>query len=685
MKTYKLRKYQETGSNRLVRDLIDNNFAVNTDAPGAGKTITTFAVINKLRKLCNKVIIASPYITITEQFVGKSGHKIKGSYNKSFIIGDITTDIDREDLLIDLQSVSAFIRAVTHSLLTSDGIIKFLKDTAPDLTEYLFVIDEAHRAGNPDYTIQEGTKLQVVISLLRTLGAKVLYLTATAYRADTLNPNRNVPIFSKDVVPHGTSLSELQQLGYAPIVNYETLAFDYNLKNTQNDSGFMINDATTITTREIKKVVKECIIKWREGGYQKVLFRIPGGNSNKVAKIVCKMLSEIELPEHIQEIRGRSTPTVLNVVDDNRVILPELELDQAEDGRRYDILVACRKFDEGTDCQSLSQIFLVGMPGSTRLITQLMGRVTRDKTEINGYAEWFGEFPLHTSTVVIVTPKPEDTTELSKATLGGALRAMWAMHDTAGYCMRSITYIKQRLSKKYSDIGPAPSESDMIMEGFLDEIKQIELNLVSNSDILTDILCKVVNHPGITVDRLAKLCITRDMSDLERNTIKFAILDMLPEDKRNKFLKRMTKYLEKGSTSSKHRYTQSLSIEFDEFLCELIDTEVTLENYEGIFKSMIKLTGIKTQEWVKTLDRIVPITLEGDPDTWYEAYLLPYEMKYMEMNVGCVTVPMPTKPNKQCMIETMAFMVFDYIKTHEPKLYLELEEAYHEKLITQAI
>jgi hypothetical protein len=53
-----------------------------------------------------------------------------------------------------------------------------------------------------------------------------------------------------------------------------------------------------------------------------------------------------------------------------------------ENGSQVDVIIACARFDEGTDWALCSHVYRVGLPGSLRLILQQWGRAMRLKTGV---------------------------------------------------------------------------------------------------------------------------------------------------------------------------------------------------------------------------------------------------------------------------------------------------------------
>ena len=230
----------------------------------------------------------------------------------------------------------------------------------------MFVIDEAHRSFNGSNN--DEAKLNTILGkLIRSAiekGAKVLYCSATPYRIDGVN--RTVPIINDFDESRTRSIErtigEHIQEGYAPsltAVYFHVEDLKIYARKQETIFGDEIN--ATISDSVLIKCLHEIHKQWVDDGCPKTFIRIPSVNSDKKALIAKEFFEKREFPEHIQKMRnGRVHPVVLNTVTNKKAEISDaLQHDNDNHGRNFDILVACRKMDEGTDCNTLTHCYVI--------------------------------------------------------------------------------------------------------------------------------------------------------------------------------------------------------------------------------------------------------------------------------------------------------------------------------------
>lgn len=242
---------------------------------------------------------------------------------------------------------------------THQGFARWVKelDFLPaDVSHKLLVVDEAHRACHDN-------QLGSAVNKWLALGGKVLYGTATPFRTHGSLP---VP---DDLIPAYRSLAEHVASGQHSPQNIviRTKQFSYQTKNARDLAGdVMPSGDLSVLAGEIRDF-------WISEGRPKTVLIVPPKGSLRWAEHFAKVM-ENEARVHVAVGMG-------SAVQQGLVKLLDREREAAQTGKasEIDIIVACRRFDEGTDWPWCSDVYVLGMSTSMVLFIQRLGRPLRYK------------------------------------------------------------------------------------------------------------------------------------------------------------------------------------------------------------------------------------------------------------------------------------------------------------------
>jgi superfamily II DNA or RNA helicase len=543
----KLRNYQVEQIKRVIRELKNRGIALLASAVGSGKTLVTKVIISEITKLkelnITRIIIASPLKNIAKEFeanttdeiytgpdnINISSYIIKGNSIK-FINNDSVKELKRV-----LKNSNSPINSFSHASLAR---MKKEIEKCDNLNDTLFVIDEAHHCyEDEDY----GTKLGDVVNAAVSKGAKVLYLTATPYR--TIN-SKIVPII--DITkcnPIVRTIGEQINDKYSPNIDIEYV----HIKDNLLKNNAIIDDKNTKFNKLSDSDIYCQYIydKWVADGCPKSIIVIPAGDSVKTASKVKNFFIKKGLPDNISKIRGRKIPIILDAVGnsgtDRERIIDEIKADKQQNGKKYDLVIGCRRFDEGTDVPTVSHVYMIGVPNSVRLFHQRVGRILRDKTHIQDYGNWFGEQWLTKAKATFFVPLNTQIKNLDNQVARQLLHCIFTGENYQAYCNSISTSIEikkvitNNLNNKLSEDETTnilnTIDSFTMNESFdyHERVEEITVELKKNPDITVkefcDKLLKDVTEPtnklqiqNAIINNLS--CITdSDIKQLSNNVV----------------------------------------------------------------------------------------------------------------------------------------------------------------------
>lgn len=536
-----LRLYQAEQIKRVIRELKERALALLASAVGSGKTTVSKIIINEVIKPevlgIKKVIISSPFLTIAKDFESAEDDEIWTApshplYNaSSYVIGGNSIKLIDDDSTREMRRVlkasSYDPRSFSHASLAR--IESMIDDPAVTFADTLLVIDEAHHCFHDDEDDSVGgTILGKVVNKAMEKGAKVLYLTATPYRTEG---RKTIPIVDTEVCnPIIRTIGEQIRDGYSPgiDVEYVHIKGDYNfLKDRYKDEPTIVDGPFVIFSKPKQgRIYAEYVYEqWVKDGCPKAIIVIPGGESIRTAETVKAYFIEKGFPSGIN--RGREI-TILDAVGDKATdrdrILKEIRNDKDQHGRKYDLVIGCRRFDEGTDIPSASHVYMVGVPGNVRIFHQRAGRILRDKKSVEGYAEWFGSQWLEKAKAIFFIPLFQKYDKLDNQVARQLLHCVFAGENFQAYCKSASTSIElKKAVEKKAEEGHVDTAEEI--QKVIDSFRMTEG--IGQSQRIENLVLKVKKNPDITVKEFCEKAL-KDVTDpVERMAIQAAIVENL--------------------------------------------------------------------------------------------------------------------------------------------------------------
>jgi len=265
-----------------------------------------------------------------------------------------------------------------------------LRELPDDLAGRVLVLDEAHHAatGKGEKTLD--TEIGKLRDAWHARGGTVLLMTATPFRTD-----------GQDVLPPGTrthvrTLAMHAASGFAP--NHFQVQTAMLSKVEAHTAAELLGDALPAGEDAYGDSFRELVSLWERDGRPKVVMIVPAKRSRRWADRLIEALSTITPRERILDAvgTGADVAELLGAALDG-----ERSVERFEDSR-YDVIVACKRFDEGTDWPLCSHVYNYGIPSSLGLILQRFGRATRDKSKIAGHTH------PDTASITFLVPKVAD-------------------------------------------------------------------------------------------------------------------------------------------------------------------------------------------------------------------------------------------------------------------------------------
>lgn len=531
MNNKNLHAYQYRDINRAIRSFLKGTrLGIAVWTTGAGKSMLASCVADFLIKSkksgITKIAAIAPQSVIGQGFcnVDKRGNvditawhpPMNFSHNASPIIADTRFE------QVDKSTVKAFedyiagpadgtAKIFTVAALVS-GRVQNTIDEIDDFSNFLLIIDESHHAS--DYK-DDSTKLGAAIRKIIAKGGCVLFLSATPYRVVGKHIRPIMDTF-KDI-DHFTlsrSMGDQMRDGLAPDIEHVYVKFNGSV-TSGHGNGIGDRVDSRINIAGLEDIKAQFITDWGGDGYPKCIIYIPSGGSARKAKLIKRYLERLKFPSDIAKIRKSNNVRVLNAVSVGTLTQKQLELeelakDKESGGQLYDIILACRKFDEGADAPSASHAYIIGVSSNVRLKIQRDGRVMRNKLIVAGYEEFFGPRWMNKSKVTYYIPSNFDIKNLDRQTVSQVFACMVAVEEYNKYSKLSginlgiRKHVQNRLDKKIADVFDADIETSI-----LDEIENCLSETDSNiarlqSDMLSKTMEFMNSQPEITAKELIK-------------------------------------------------------------------------------------------------------------------------------------------------------------------------------------
>lgn len=477
MKVKKLREYQTSIWRRLIRSRNNGKDSVLLCPTGSGKTsiarnLCSHVLNHKDNFGITKILITTPQKQILSGFV-------RTNYEEWYIGGKFSTQKinDVEIIEIPNTSIEGFLKgssgnsiaiSCVQSLINTNSNAFNLFENFSDCSNILWVIDEAHH--------MEAEQTSKIINDFRAKNGKLLYLTATPFNANGALPILRDP--TVDIIHR--SLGEHMKDGYAPELEMSYEMLDINAGTQINYGNFNSSE------NKIKYWAKSLASSYIKDNKPKTLIVIPSFSTSGEDDVNTQNAANIlknELEKLLEDIK------ILTVVgnDASGEISKKIEL-EANTFPGHDIIIACRRFDEGTDVPSISAVYLIGMTGCRRII-QLSGRALRDKKTIEGFSEKHPEylnksifkfFIFNTENI-----NDEDIEDNQYEFSLSAIKTINAVQNFQSYDLISgPVKVRRKLQERIEElVGKDPNNSDIgLYEELVEEIEKPILTLETSNE-----------------------------------------------------------------------------------------------------------------------------------------------------------------------------------------------------------
>lgn len=623
-KVKKLRSYQVNQVNRLIRQLTYNNQAALVSAVGTGKTLVTAIVGSELisRDVVKKVIVSAPYNTIVDGFLNYKGTNIKsGSLNnQQYSVCEIERSQDVNHVCDIITGSNETFLVTSHHAMANDKVWSLVTESE-DLSDILLVVDEAHHCFDDEdeesesQTVKDGTKLGKIANLILDRGGKIVYVSATPYR--TYQGSTNL-IFDPDVCkPIIRTIGEQMKDGLAPTAKTEYVHVK-NFHLTEGKSRTIFGDGftTSISDPQLKVVLPQIVEQYKKEQYPKTILLVPAGNAERTAKEVKKYLEQnIKFPGSVSKIRGRKFPSVLVQVGQDNIgyevngeSVSAIEYDKNNAGKIYDIIVGCRKFDEGTDVSSASHLFMIGLPGSVRLFHQRVGRILRNKKEVDGYSEWFGKNWVEKSKVVFFAPVGGKTDNFDYGVGRQLLHCIFASESYVDYCNSASASQNIRIAFEKAEQNATTEKEKIRITDVLSAFSSIEIaELKDYTDISMNEFDFQILNPNMTVGERIEIIKASNCSENEKFQKIVNLFNQLPKDSLSSFdiddiIERIL-YKKKQGKKFEVAPVSEMTEYFEEVLSNFIDVEIKSKITEETHKVFFELSGESLTKWAEQCGR----------------------------------------------------------------------------------
>jgi hypothetical protein len=505
---YTYRDYQAVAYAKTLASIKSDKHSETllANCTGSGKTPIALAVASSLlQKDKMSVHYATPYLT-GKNDLSKYEHKTIGTNYANglrttpIMVGNIEKELDGDECLhAFIAKNTECIHAGTHSVYIS-MYKKLILMGDVDCSNIVFMVDESHHKSlSTDITF-----LGKLIEYIINHGGKILYISATPYREYS---NRTELIYNPSTIGNIfiRTVGDMMRDGFAPSLSVEYAKMDITDKLYDNGGIYGDLSKSRLSKEALIKYVKKIIKSWVNDGCPKAVFLIPPGNSKHDAEIVKVLFEEYLFNELIASKRGRSTPSVLVTLNDdapkvevNGEMIDALYADSLANGRLYDVIIGCKKFDEATDVPSASHMYMIGIPSNTRLFHQRAGRLLRNRHDIVGYADFFGSQWLDMSKIVFMAPYGCTIENFDKQVSQQLLITMFSSEAYVDFCEATSHVGSARIAIE-NVISEYDEDDAELAEGFSSKMKTLELtyNATRGNEEYDLYVKSISEHPTI--------------------------------------------------------------------------------------------------------------------------------------------------------------------------------------------
>ena len=576
--TYKkMYDYQDSMVLRMIRSLKKRDHQFIIANPGAGKTtmvhgVATHVIKNKIDKR-RKVLITAPQVQICNGFLRNARDwEMCGSLVEFIPIQEFVYGPNLKHWLAgNNEGITICCNAsIANHKSGSFNPFADLKSCS----DILWVIDEAHHS--------EAPKFGSVLKDFLAKDGRVIYVTATPFNTNGILSSLSIGS-SVNVVLR--TLGEHMLEGYCPKLSLEHIVMHDDKTTTQTSL-----QGATYTANVAKTWANYISTKYAADNKPKTLIIIPptrGGKINKTTRDTAK-----ELQAHLQElIPGVRILDVVGSESSSNNITEAISKESTGE-TDHDIIISCKRFDEGTDVPSIAAVYHIGMC-SDRLAIQRMGRALRNKKKLRGYADKYPEYVDMARMVFFIFASGSD-----KKFAEQAIRVIAAVECYSSYKLfAGASLIKSKLKAKIeqaqnsnvatdSDVDATDSDHDDIddfddcygkdTEDALEAIDKLELSIFKT----------VMENAGTlssgTFNNL------QDISTVNKDLAEALALSKLTEEQAQDFADKVL------NAENKHEAVRESLLSLVEWYAE---SEVTTVHTDIMAHYVTVLTGKQIQDW----------------------------------------------------------------------------------------
>lgn len=347
---------------------------------GSGKSAIVQSLIVRLesesakgRRGCKSVFVIVPQTHIQDSFrrlstIEISGEKTYSTGTKTWL-PERSTTTKRLTSMMRARGRSQWFGVTCSYQRLQNALTEAQARGSLSLTGRLLVVDEAHHAGDSVTNLHRLTKTWT------KLGGRVLLVTATPYRHD-----------GREVFKDGQPRYLKTIAEYAMDVDNEgrNLAPTRMWMCAERLSGYVVTtrkelDGDACPPEVSGHATLALTSQWARDGRPKLVVVVPSHGSKNWAARVQKAFEK--RGARVLNAVGMDVATKKKLRD----CLEREALVTQWGHSEVDVILACRRFDEGTDWPACSHLYVIGFPRSLPLTIQRWGRTFRSKRLIEGH------------------------------------------------------------------------------------------------------------------------------------------------------------------------------------------------------------------------------------------------------------------------------------------------------------
>ncbi len=367
-----LRPYQVAGVSAIISTEEDLLLERPT---GSGKTVELVAGAAKLLQTgkATHVVITTSRVDIEDAFVQRTYDRVEYPKESGSTRCHIEVPMnvivpsrdvsDRSSLAIE-DYVSRENTTKTAIICQSQSFVK-VKLNRPT-SGMVLLVDEAHHAQAPQFS--------KVLERWRELGGRVVFATATPYRAD------GKPVLTKSMTHEAWTMVEHMESGYCPKrVMSEMMSIGPGPVSFKRLFGEEPPD--TEVFEEMFTLMANDWSSEPEGKRHKLVVRVPPMEGGSHQAVEMGLQAFKKAGARVFDATGIGSKKAENLSQ----LLKE-EKTKTYDKSEVDVIIGIQRVAEGMDWIHCSAVYTYGLPGSKGLAVQLLGRAMRMKDSTHPFA-----------------------------------------------------------------------------------------------------------------------------------------------------------------------------------------------------------------------------------------------------------------------------------------------------------